>query len=288
MEHQLDSVSISNNHQYNGCVPGLDEYGELLDLEFQGSGGTVYKVPYGDELCIVKIPNMFCYNDDISLVEAEISILQDEELQQEPIAKLKAVHSWKSEAENMKIAFVFKFYPGGDLMTLLTQTHENRDPRLIGPSVELDFAVLRVVQRLCSILAKLHNKGWCHCDIKPENIFCPSADYYGLQACVLGDFGGIKRIGVDFVIPNRTGTANWVPWKDGRRLAHGSFDIYSVGKIMHAMKLAFGPLSPEVTALANKLMSRASDRPSASDVLQNNLPQLFCRLKQQMCLHRHE
>jgi 6-pyruvoyltetrahydropterin/6-carboxytetrahydropterin synthase len=35
--------------------------------------------------------------------------------------------------------------------------------------------------------------GWCHCDIKPENIFCPSADYFGLKSCVLGDFGGMKR-----------------------------------------------------------------------------------------------
>jgi serine/threonine protein kinase len=166
-------------------------------------------------------------------------------------------------------------------MALLTQPRDKRDPRLNGPSGELDFIVLLVVQRLCLVLATLHRKGWCHCDIKPENIFCPSADYFGLKACVLGDFGGLKRIGVETIVPGLTGTKNWVPWKDGLTPVHGSFDMYSVGKIMQAFRQACGPLSPDISTLANKLMSRVpSDRPTASDLIQKTLPELFERLGQ--------
>jgi hypothetical protein len=274
---------LNNNRYITGRVPGLDEHGELLDPEVQGSGGCVFKTPYGDELCIVKIPNLLCYNNDISRVDAEVSVMQDEELHKQPIVQLKAAHSWQAESGTVKKAFVFKYYKGGDLMGLLTQPSEKRDPRLKGPSVELDLIVLLVVQRLCLALASLHRMGWCHCDIKPENIFCPSADYFGLKACVLGDFGALKRIGIDHVIPGRTGTKNWVPWKDGQVLAHGSFDMYSVGKVMQAFKQAFGQLSPEVRALANQLMSKAAaERPTASHLLQTRLPELIEQLGQQL------
>lgn len=272
---------LNNNRYIIGRVPGLDEQGELLDLEFQGSGGCVLKAPYNDELCIVKIPNMMCYNNDTSRVDAEVSVMLNEELLKQPIAELKAAHSWRTDSGSVKKAFVFKFYKGGDLMALLQQPPEKRDPRLNGPSLELDLIVLLVVQRLCLALATLHRMGWCHCDIKPENIFCPSADYFGLKACVLGDFGGLKRIGIDQVFPGQTGTRNWVPWKDGHTLADGSFDMYSVGKIMAAFRQAFGQLSPEVASLAKELMSRAArDRPSASDVLENRLPDLLGKLGQ--------
>ncbi len=278
----MSHIPMLNKNRYINCrIPGLDEHGELLDPELQGSGGCVLKVPYEDELCIVKIPSMMSYNNDVSRVDAEVSVMQDEELHKQPIAELKAAHSWHSESGSVKKAFVFKFYKGGDLMALLQQPCEKRDPRLNGPSVELDLIVLFVVQRLCLALATLHRMGWCHCDIKPENIFCPSADYFGLKSCVLGDFGGMKRIGIDEVIPGITGTINWVPWKDGRKPAHGSFDMYSVGKIMHAFKQAFGQLSPEVSALAKELMTRAAcDRPSASDVLEKKLPDLFEKMGQ--------
>lgn len=267
-----------NNNRYTLCpVPGLLEQGQPLDQKFQGSGGRVFIAPYDDELCIVKIPN----NNDISRVDDEVSVMLDEELREQPIAELKAAHLWPTDFEVKEIAFVFKFYKGGDLMTLLQQAPERRDPRLNGPSVELDFIVLFVVQRLCLALATLHRMGWAHCDIKPENIFCPSADYFGLKACVLGDFGGLKRIGIDHVHPNQTGTRNWVPWKDGCKLAEGSFDMFSVGRIMAAFSQAFGPLSPDVSALSKELMARkACDRPSASDLLEQRLPDLFERLKQ--------
>jgi hypothetical protein len=57
--------------------------------------------------------------------------------------------------------------------------------------------------------------------------------------------------------------------------------MYSVGKIMAAFRQAFGQLSPEVASLAKELMSRAArDRPSASDVLENRLPDLLGKLGQ--------
>jgi serine/threonine protein kinase len=272
---------LNKNRYIFGRVPGLDEHGELLDPEFQGSGGCVLKAPYDDEVCIVKIPNMMCYNDDTSRVDAEVSVMLNEELLKQPIAELKAAHSWYTDSGSEKKAFVFKFYKGGDLMALLQQAPEKRDPRLNGPSFELDVIVLLVVQRLCLALATLHRIGWCHCDIKPENIFCPSADYFGLKACVLGDFGGLKRIGVDQVFPGQTGTKNWVPWRDGLKPAHGSFDMYSVGKIIAAFKAAYGPLSAEVWTLSKELTARAAcDRPSASDLLERRLPELFEKLGQ--------
>jgi hypothetical protein len=64
------------------------------------------------------------------------------------------------------------------------------------------------------------------------------------------------------------------------RPADGSFDMYSVGKIMHAMKQAFGQLSPEVLSLARQLLSQQpSERPSATDVLETKLPELFAKFR---------
>jgi hypothetical protein len=58
--------------------------------------------------------------------------------------------------------------------------------------------------------------------------------------------------------------------------------MYSVGKVMKAFMQAFGQLSPEVRALANQLMSKAAERPSASDLLQTRLPELIEQLGQQL------
>ena len=55
--------------------------------------------------------------------------------------------------------------------------------------------------------------------------------------------------------------------------------MYSVGKIMQAFKQAFGQLSPDVLALSRQLVShKPSERPSASDVLETKLPELFASL----------
>ena len=64
------------------------------------------------------------------------------------------------------------------------------------------------------------------------------------------------------------------------RPADGSFDMYSVGKIMKAFKMSCGALSAEVGTLANQLMSKAALRPTASDLLQKTLPELFEKLGQ--------
>ena len=66
---------MNNNRYIDGCIPGLDEHGQRLDQEFQGSGGDIYKILYGEDLCIVKIPNKRSYNDDISRLDDEVSLM---------------------------------------------------------------------------------------------------------------------------------------------------------------------------------------------------------------------
>ena len=56
--------------------------------------------------------------------------------------------------------------------------------------------------------------------------------------------------------------------------------MYSVGKIMQAFRQAFGQLSPDVLALSRQLVShKPSERPSASDVLETKLPELFAKFR---------
>ena len=119
--------------------------------------------------------------------------------------------------------FVSKLYPG-------SLTKQNP---FIGNFVE----ALKAFRPLAQGVAKLHEKGQVHRDIKPHNVFIDLDDNL-----VLGDFGLVfSRFDEDTrlsAIEENVGSRAWMPpWAMERRIDEikPSFDVFSLGKLLWAM-----------------------------------------------------
>jgi serine/threonine protein kinase len=96
---------------------------------------------------------------------------------------------------------------------------------------------LRAIRPLVEGVARLHEAGYVHRDIKPKNIFV------GLNnELVLGDFGlihfedaGHKRVSETY---ENVGSRDWMPgWAMGMRLEeiNPTFDVFGLGKVLWSM-----------------------------------------------------
>ena len=96
---------------------------------------------------------------------------------------------------------------------------------------------LRALRPIVEVVAQLHQRGFVHRDIKPDNLFI------GDQAgrLVLGDCGlAFTGTGEDRVTRTfeNVGSRDWMPgWAMSRRLAEvqPNFDVFSLGKVLWAM-----------------------------------------------------
>ena len=121
--------------------------------------------------------------------------------------------------------FVSKFYPKGSLAKHLT--------RFAG-----DFPkALRAFRPLVEGVCELHNKGFVHRDIKPQNVFLNRDD-----RLVLGDFGLVFFTDDSYTRISKTwenvGRGDWMPgWAMPLRIEEigPSFDVFSLGKLLWSM-----------------------------------------------------
>lgn len=66
-------------------------------------------------------------------------------------------------------------------------------------------------------LDALHNAGWCHADVKPQNIFMDH-----MSKCVLGDFDAASRLGLP--LDRTTPMFLSLEWQNRRQSASKSLD----------------------------------------------------------------
>ena len=121
--------------------------------------------------------------------------------------------------------YVSEFYPNGHLANKLKMFKGDF------------FKALKAFRPLVKAVAILHEKGYVHRDIKPQNIFLNS-----INDLILGDFGLVyfedplhKRISATF---ENVGSRDWMPyWAQGFRIdeVKPSFDVFSLGKLLWAM-----------------------------------------------------
>ncbi len=116
--------------------------------------------------------------------------------------------------------FVMDFYPG-----LLSKTLQRTQGDLLGSLI--------ILRPVVDAVAKVHEKGFVHRDIKPQNIFIAADGHL-----VLGDFGLVidgDQSGRLTDTYENVGTRDWMPgWASGMRLedVRPSFDVFSLGKVL--------------------------------------------------------
>lgn len=128
------------------------------------------------------------------------------------------------DADLDRLAFIAEYYPGGTL-----DQHSQFKGQALGS--------LLAIRPLVEGLARLHDSGRTHRDVKPGNIFL-AAD----GRLVLGDFGIVF-----FMDPERTrvtdtfekvGTTDYMPgWLRRERIdeVRPSFDVFALGKVIYEM-----------------------------------------------------
>ena len=128
--------------------------------------------------------------------------------------------------------YVTKFFSGGTLAS---------KPDLYKNQV-LDS--LRALRPVVEAVAKLHQVGRFHRDIKPDNVFIDQADRLVLGDCGLAfKWEGKERLTETF---ENVGSRDWMPaWAMGLRLTEvqPNFDVFSLGKVLWAM-IAGQPILP--------------------------------------------
>ncbi len=122
--------------------------------------------------------------------------------------------------------------PGGKDRAWLATAIATRIDRALGPAPDLS-TVVRAVAAVAATLARLHERGISHRDLKPTNLYQYSGDW------VLGDFGLASFPGKDAVTVTgeQLGPALFIPPEmmkgENAKSADGAkADVYSLGKTL--------------------------------------------------------
>ena len=145
-----------------------------------------------------------------------------------------------------------------------------------------EFIACSVVKMLCTCLAHLHQKGWVHVDIKPENIFLSHDIESPDCLAYLGDFGQAVPVGT-MISPFNHGTPVYFPKQDfcfGSQPAQTSVDIYCVGQVLQQFE-HIHVLSEHARSVLAALTNReALQRPTAEQMLRQIIPDWQSHLNQ--------
>lgn len=114
---------------------------------------------------------------------------------------------------------------------------------------------IKIAYQLALALATMHNKGICHLDVKPENVFL-TTDEEGQFSVRLGDFEFSEKIGT--AIEKNTGTLIFLPPEaftpQDRRTCLPSVDMWGFGLTL--LELAHGKqANPFYTKLTRSIFS---------------------------------
>uniref|UniRef100_A0A0X3PUI3 non-specific serine/threonine protein kinase n=1 Tax=Schistocephalus solidus TaxID=70667 RepID=A0A0X3PUI3_SCHSO len=177
--------------------------------------------------------------------------------------------------------FVMKFYNGGDMLTMLSK-FDDQIPEPISR-----FYLAEMVLAIHS----LHELGYVHRDIKPDNVLIESSGHI-----VLADFGSCLRIGNDGLIKNTAaiGTPDYIAPEILRAAedTHGTFgiecDYWSLGVVMFEMLFGETPFySENLIETYSRIMNfektfKIPDETSISTDAKDLIKRFICDRKQRL------
>ncbi|VDL21845.1 unnamed protein product [Hymenolepis diminuta] len=175
--------------------------------------------------------------------------------------------------------FVMKFYNGGDMLTMLSKFDDQ---------IPEDIARFYLAELVLAINS-LHELGYVHRDIKPDNVLLETSGHI-----VLTDFGSCLRIGQDGLIRNTAaiGTPDYIAPEILRAAedSHGTFgvecDYWSLGVLMYEMLFGETPFYSEnliqtYSQIMNfeKTFKFPEDEEGVSDAAKDLLKHFICDRK---------
>ena len=146
-----------------------------------------------------------------------------------------------SKAKN-EVYLIYEFCDGGDL-----KSYVERKGRL-----KLDEA-LGIIKQIAKGLAYLHNKGYIHSDIKPENVLAKYEN--GKLVWKLGDFSLLKTRGYSGILDIK-GTVGYIAPEVFKGEIHRSSDIFSLGCLFYFTLKGVHPFAsknPQEELMKNKI-----------------------------------
>lgn len=132
---------------------------------------------------------------------------------------------------------VMEYVPGGNLLRYIDGEGN--------PVLHPVDAVLLIADVL-EALAYLHDEGYVHLDVKPENILCSEAG--GRVQVKIADFGlaaNYRRRGGNVLDSTRGGTPGYMPREQlmNRAPAHPTMDVYAAGATLYHLLTGYLPLN---------------------------------------------
>ncbi|KAG5448738.1 Serine/threonine-protein kinase mrck-1 [Clonorchis sinensis] len=267
---KIESCWINRNEFETIRLIGSGAFGEVSVVRWRADGG-VYALKSLHKFDMLKRSDRACFQEERDVMVKAL-------VRKSPwIAKLH--HAFQ---DDKFLYFLMDFYNGGDMLTMLSK-FDDRIPE--------NIARFYIAEMVLAINA-LHDLGYVHRDIKPDNVLIESSGHV-----VLADFGSCLKLGANGLVQNNTavGTPDYISPEILRATedGHGTYgvecDFWSLGVVIHELLFGETPFySENLVETYSQIMNfeehfhMPDDCPDVSENARDLIRRLICDRKRRL------